>query len=44
VVARVSSSLPDWYPFPTLTVPPVAVLPLAACTLLPAPLVAWRRS
>jgi energy-coupling factor transport system permease protein len=44
VVARVSGSLPDWYPFPTLTVPPVAVLPLAACTLLSAPLVAWRRS
>jgi energy-coupling factor transport system permease protein len=44
VVARVSGSLPDWYPFPTVTVPEVAVLPLAACILLTAPLVAWRRS
>jgi energy-coupling factor transport system permease protein len=44
VVARVSGSLPDWYPFPTVTLPEVAVLPLAACILLTAPLVAWRRS
>jgi energy-coupling factor transport system permease protein len=44
VVARASGSLPDWYPFPTVTVPEVAVLPLAACILLAAPLVAWRRS
>jgi energy-coupling factor transport system permease protein len=44
VVARLSGSLPDWYPFPTVTVPEVAVLPLLACVLLTAPLVAWRRS
>jgi energy-coupling factor transport system permease protein len=44
VVARLSGSLPDWFPFPTVTVPPVAVLPLLACILLTAPLVAWRRS
>jgi energy-coupling factor transport system permease protein len=44
VVARLSGSLPDWFPFPTVTVPQVAVLPLVACILLTAPLVAWRRS
>lgn len=44
VTARVSGALPDWYPFPTATVPDVAVLPVIACILLAAPLVAWRRS
>jgi energy-coupling factor transport system permease protein len=44
VVARLTGSLPDWYPFPTVAVPQVAVLPLVACILLSAPLVAWRRS
>lgn len=44
VVARVSGSLPDWYPFPVVTVPDVAVLPVVACLLLTAPLVAWHRS
>lgn len=44
VVARVTGSLPDWYPFPQVTVPGLAVLPIAACFLLTAPLVAWHRS
>jgi energy-coupling factor transport system permease protein len=44
VVARVSGSLADWYPFPVATVPPVTVVPVLACLLLTAPLVAWRRS
>jgi energy-coupling factor transport system permease protein len=44
VVARVTGALPDWYPFPLVTVPDIAVLPIAACFLLTAPLVAWRRS
>jgi energy-coupling factor transport system permease protein len=44
VVARVSGSLPDWYPFPVVTSPDVAILPLVACVLLSGPLVAWRRS
>jgi energy-coupling factor transport system permease protein len=44
VVARLSGSLPDWYPFPTVTVPEVTALPLVAGILLTAPLVAWRRS
>jgi energy-coupling factor transport system permease protein len=44
VVARSSGALPDWYPFPTATAPVVTLLPVLACTLLAAPLVAWRRS
>jgi energy-coupling factor transport system permease protein len=44
VLARVTGSLPDWYPFPTATLPDVAVLPAVACILLAVPLVSWRRS
>lgn len=44
VVARSSGALPDWYPFPTATAPVVTLLPVLACALLAAPLVAWRRS
>jgi energy-coupling factor transport system permease protein len=44
VAARVTGALVDWYPFPTATVPDVAVLPVIACLLLAAPLVAWNRS
>jgi energy-coupling factor transport system permease protein len=44
VVARVTGSLADWYPFPTVVAPDVAVLPVIACLLLALPLVAWRRS
>jgi energy-coupling factor transport system permease protein len=44
IVARVSGSLPDWYPFPVATIPTVAVMPVVACLLLAAPLVAWHRS
>jgi energy-coupling factor transport system permease protein len=44
VAARVSGSLADWYPFPVATVPPVTLVPVLACLLLTAPLVAWRRS
>jgi energy-coupling factor transport system permease protein len=44
VLARVTGSLPDWYPFPLVTVPGIAVLPIAACFLLTAPLVVWHRS
>ena len=44
VAARLSGSLPDWYPFPALTVPDIAILPIVATILLTAPLVAWRRS
>jgi hypothetical protein len=44
VAARVSGSLADWYPFPVATVPPITLVPVLACLLLTAPLVAWRRS
>jgi energy-coupling factor transport system permease protein len=44
LMARVSGSLPDWYPFPIATMPDVALLPVIACLLLAAPLVAWHRS
>ena len=44
IVARVSGSLPDWYPFPVATIPTVAVMPVVACLFLAAPLVAWHRS
>jgi energy-coupling factor transport system permease protein len=32
----------DWYPYPTLVLPAVGIVPLAACLLLFAPIVAWR--
>jgi energy-coupling factor transport system permease protein len=44
LMARVSGSLPDWYPFPIATMPDVALLPVIACLLLATPLVAWHRS
>jgi energy-coupling factor transport system permease protein len=44
VAARVSGLLPDWYPFPHVTVPDIAILPVVAVILLAAPIVVWRRS
>ncbi|MHB8719690.1 MAG: energy-coupling factor transporter transmembrane component T [Candidatus Dormibacteria bacterium] len=44
VVARAGGALPDWYPFPTATYPPVAPLGLCACALLAIPLLPWKRS
>ena len=44
VVARSVGQLPDWYPFPSASLPEVSVLPVIACLLLAFPLVAWRRS
>jgi energy-coupling factor transport system permease protein len=44
VVARTIGALPDWYPFPTATVPGIALLPVIACVLLAVPLVTWRRA
>ncbi|HEX4580043.1 MAG TPA: energy-coupling factor transporter transmembrane component T [Candidatus Dormibacteraeota bacterium] len=44
VGARMSGLLPDWYPFPHVTVPDVGLLPLSGVALLLAPLVVWRRS
>lgn len=42
LIARASGLAADWYPYPTLTVPAVDPLSLAACLLLFAPLAAWR--
>jgi energy-coupling factor transport system permease protein len=44
VVARLTGGAPDWYPFPVATMPAVAVMPVLACLLLAAPLIAWHRS
>jgi energy-coupling factor transport system permease protein len=44
IVARTAGGLPDWYPFPTATLPDVSVLPVIACVLLALPLLTWRRS
>jgi energy-coupling factor transport system permease protein len=44
VTARVTGALPDWYPFPVVTVPDVTVLPVIACAFLALPLLAWHRS
>ncbi len=44
IVARATGALPDWYPFPTATVPGIALLPVIACVLLAVPLVSWRRA
>jgi energy-coupling factor transport system permease protein len=44
VVAHLTGGLPDWYPFPVATMPTVAAMPVLACLLLAAPLVAWHRS
>jgi energy-coupling factor transport system permease protein len=32
----------DWYPYPTLALPEVGIVPLAACLFLLAPVVVWR--
>jgi energy-coupling factor transport system permease protein len=40
--SRATGWAADWYPFPTLAPPEVAVLPLAACALLFAPVLTWR--
>jgi energy-coupling factor transport system permease protein len=32
----------DWYPYPTLAPPAIGIVPLIACLLLVAPVLAWR--
>ncbi len=44
VAARTVGALPDWYPFPVVTIPTITVLPVLACALLAVPLLAWHRS
>lgn len=42
IAERASGRLTDWYPYPTLTVPPADPSVVGACLLLAAPLLAWR--
>jgi energy-coupling factor transport system permease protein len=42
IAARVTGQLPDWYPFPSASLPDVSILPVIACLLLALPLVTWR--
>lgn len=44
VASRQLGSLPDWYPYPALGAPDIALLPLLALALLTTPLLAWRTS
>ncbi len=44
IVARIAGWLPDWYPFPSASLPDVSILPVIACLLLALPLVTWRPS
>ena len=41
-LSRAEGWAADWYPFPTLAPPEVAVLPLVACLFLLAPVPIWR--
>jgi len=41
-VARVTGALGDWYPYPTLTLPPVDPLLVLLCLLLALPALSWR--
>jgi len=41
-LSRAQGWAADWYPFPTLAPPEVAVLPLVACLFLFAPVPIWR--
>jgi energy-coupling factor transport system permease protein len=43
VVLRIAGAVTDWYPFPTLSVPPVNIAAVACCLTLASPLVLWRR-
>ena len=42
VVAHALGGIPDWYPYPALTAPPVSLLAVAACLLLSLPALRWR--
>ena len=41
-VAHATGWAADWFPYPTLTLPTIHPLPVAACLLLFAPVVVWR--
>ena len=42
VIAFIAGRAADWYPYPTLHAPTVAIVPLAACLLLFTPVLTWR--
>jgi len=42
VIAFIAGRAADWYPYPTLHAPEVAIVPLAACLLLFTPVLTWR--
>ena len=42
VIAFIAAKAVDWYPYPTLHAPEVAIVPLAACLLLFTPVLTWR--
>ena len=41
-VARATGWAADWFPYPTLTLPTIHPIPIAACLLLLAPVLVWR--
>jgi energy-coupling factor transport system permease protein len=43
VALRLAGGIGDWYPFPELTWPVVAIGGIACCLVLATPLLAWRR-
>jgi energy-coupling factor transport system permease protein len=42
VIAFVAGRASDWYPYPSLHAPTIAIIPLAACLLLFTPVLTWR--
>ena len=42
VIAFIAGRAADWYPYPTLHAPTLAIVPLAACLLLFTPVFTWR--
>ena len=40
--SRVAGWAPDWFPYPTLELPPIDLRPAAACLLLFTPVLVWR--
>jgi energy-coupling factor transport system permease protein len=42
VIAFIAGRASDWYPYPSLHAPTIAIIPLAACLLLFTPVLTWR--
>jgi energy-coupling factor transport system permease protein len=43
VLLRIAGVISDWYPFPSVSVPPINVFGVACCLALAIPAVVWRR-